>query len=421
MRSVRGSRGPLTLLGVVALLTVTSLASAKDPTPDEVDRARTFFNAGAQAYSAARYGDAVRSFDQAYELAPRPQLLFSLAQAERKEYFAGNDASFLRRAIQHYKAYLEQVASGGRRSEATEAKADLEARLARDPQAQAASGAAPPVEKRKARVTVYSATPGAQASIDGGSGQELPYFGDLEPGKHRVRVFAEGFIDAEREVSGDRPIDQPVDLPLQERPCTVTVVLDTTADVLLDGRIVATAPVSRPIELPPGVHVLSVAANGKKPLSQEVSLPRGKTFRFEPKLEASGQRVVAVSMLGVGAVSVVTGLVFGVLSLGQESRAKNIADQRATGNIGSGQLDSYNSAVDRRDAFRTVSVVTLAAGGALALGGGLLYVFDRPTVSVLPPSRVEPAPAPKPLQPTDLTASPMLGPGIWGASMSARF
>ena len=155
----------------------------------------------------------MRSFEQAYEIAPRPQLLFSLAQAERKEYFAGNDPSYLRRAIQHYKAYLEQVSSGGRRSEATEAKADLEARLARDPQAQAAAAAAAPPEKRKARVTVYSATPGAQASIDGGPAQELPYFGDLEPGKHRVRVFAEGFIDAEREVSGDKPVDQPPATP----------------------------------------------------------------------------------------------------------------------------------------------------------------------------------------------------------------
>lgn len=406
-------------VGVAALLAMTSLASAKEPTPDEVDRARTFFNAGAQAYSAARYADAVRSFDQAYELAPRPQLLFSLAQAERKEYFAGSDVSYLRRAIQHYKAYLEQVTSGGRRSEATEAKADLEARLARDPLAQSAATA--PVEQRKARVTVYSATPGAQASIDGGAAQELPYFGDLGPGKHRVRVFADGFIDAEREVSGDKPVDQPVDLALQERPCLVTVVLDSSADILLDGRIVATAPVSRPIELPPGPHVLSVAANGKKPMSQEVSLPRGKPFRFEPKLEASGQRVVAVSMLGVGAASLVTGVVFGVLALGQESRARNIADERAVGNIDAGQLATYNDAVDRRDAFRSISIVTLAAGGALAVGGGLLYVFDRPTVSVLPPRRVEPAPAPKPLQPTDLTASPLVGPGIWGASMSARF
>lgn len=410
--------------GVVAglvVLATSSIVFAKEPTPEEIDRARTFFNAGAQAYSAARYADAVRSFEQAYELAPRPQLLFSLAQAERKEYFAGNEVTYLRRAIQHYKAYLEQVPSGGRRSEATEAKADLEARLARDPQAQSAAPAQGPVEKRKARVTVYSATPGAHASIDGGPAQELPYFGDLEPGKHRVRVFAEGYVDGEREVSGDKLVDQPIDLLLQEKPAIVTVVLDTTADVLVDGRIVATAPVARAIEIPPGPHVLSVVANGKKPLSQEVTLPRGKPFRFAPKLETSGQRLVATSMLGVGAVSIVSGAVFGVLSLGQESRARDIADARASGNIDADQLSSYNAAVDRRDAFRTVSIVTLSAGGALALGGALLYVFDRPAVNVLPPRSVEPTPAPRTDQPTDLTASPMVGPGLWGASMSARF
>jgi PEGA domain len=416
-----GLRRLASALGVVAIASTASMASARDPTPDEVERARTFFNAGAQAYSAARYGDAVRSFEQANELAPRPQLLFSLGQAERKEYFATNDATYLRRAIQHYKAYLEQVASGGRRSEATEAKADLEARLARDPQAQGPATAPAPAERRKARVTVYSATPGAQASIDGGPAQELPYFGDLQPGKHRIRVFAEGFIDGEREVSGDKPIDQPVDLPLQERPCIVTVVLDTTADILVDGRIVATAPVSRPLEIPPGPHVLSVAANGKKPLSQEVVLPRGKPFRFEPKLEASGQRVVALSMVGAGAACVVTGAVFGILALGQESKAQKIDDERAVGNIDSDQLGSFNRALDRRDAFRTVSIVTLAAGGALAVGGGLLYFFDRPIISVLPPRSVEPTPTPRTNQPTDLTASPMLGPGLWGGSLSATF
>lgn len=405
---------------VLSLLGTSTLAYAKEPTPDEVERARTFFNAGAQAYSAARYAEAARSFDQAYELAPRPQLLFSLAQAERKEFFAGNDASFLRRAIQHYKAYLEQVPSGGRRSEATEAKADLEARLARlDPQQAAGSTT---VEKRKARVTVYSATPGAQASIDNGAAQELPYFGDLEPGKHRVRVFAEGYFDGERDVSGDKPVDQPVDLPLKERPSMVTVVFDGAADIFVDGRVVATAPVSRPIEVPPGPHILSIAANGKKPLSQEVVLPRGKPFRFEPKVETSGQRVVAYSLLGVGAASVITGVVFGVFALGQEGRAKTIAEDRGSANIDADQLLSYNRAIERRDSFRNVSIVTLSAGAVVAAGGALLYLFDRPSVSMLPPRSVEPTPAPRPSpQQLDLSAAPTIGPGMWGGSLTARF
>ena len=404
---------------VVAMLGVSRSAAAKDPTPDEVDRARTFFNAGAQAYSAARYAEAVRSFDQAYELAPRPPLLFSLAQAERKEFFASNDGSYVRRAIGHYKQYLDQVPSGGRRSEATEAKADLEARLTRlDPQQAAAPVA---LEKRKARVTVYSATSGAQASIDGGPPQELPYFGDLEPGKHRVRVSAEGYFDGEREVSGDKPVDQPVDLPLRERPAIVTVVLGTTADILLDGRIIATAPVAGPIEIAPGPHVLSVAANGKKPYSHEVTLPRGKPFRFEPKLEASGQRIVAFSVLGAAAVSIVTGGVFGVLSLGQEGRAKNIQSDRESGNISAGRLEAYNRAIDSRDSFRGAAVVAFAAGAAFAAAGTLLYLFDHPTVSVLPPRSVEPAPPPRTGQPLDLTASPLVGPGLWGGALSATF
>lgn len=407
---------------VIAALSTSGLAAAKEPTPDEVDRARTFFNAGAQAYSAARYAEAVRSFDQAYELAPRPPLLFSLAQAERKEFFASNDASYLRRAIQHYKTYLEQVPSGGRRSEATEAKADLEARLTRLDPAQLTGPAQPAAPAtRKARVTVYSATPGAQVSIDGGPAQELPYFGDLEPGKHRVRVFAEGYFDAERDVSGDKPIDQPVDLPLQERPALVTIVLDSAADIYVDGRIVATAPVARPVEVPPGPHVINVAANGKKPLSTDVVLPRGKPFRFEPKLETSGQRVVAVTMFGIGAAGIVTGVVFGALSLGQESKAQNVLDQQAKENISADQLEQYNRAIDRRDSYRTVSIVGLGAGAAFAAGGALLYFLDRPTITVVPPRSVEPTPAPRTNQPTDLTASPMIGPGMWGASMSARF
>src|SRR5687768_12850711 len=202
----------------LVIVSTTSAAAAKDPTPDEVERARTFFNAGAAAYGTAKYYDAVRSFEQAYELAPRPQVLFSLAQAERKEYFASNNAAYLRRAIQHYKDYLDQVPTGGRRSEATEAKADLEGRLSRLDPSQAQGGTIMHAEKRKARITVYSATPGAQVVVDKGQPQELPYFGDLEPGKHVVRVFAEGYFDEQQEVSGDKPVDVPVNLTLRDRP-----------------------------------------------------------------------------------------------------------------------------------------------------------------------------------------------------------
>ena len=107
----------LRYLVLAGVLTTATTASAREPTPDEVERARTFFNAGAAAYEVAKYRDAVRSFEQAYELSPRPQVLFSLAQAERKEFFASNNAAYLRRAIQHYKEYLDQVPTRGVRRE----------------------------------------------------------------------------------------------------------------------------------------------------------------------------------------------------------------------------------------------------------------------------------------------------------------
>lgn len=406
----------------IALLLSTSAASAanKTPTPDEVERARTFFNAGAAAYEGAKYYDAVRSFEQAYELAPRPQVLFSLAQAERKEYFASNNAGYLRRALAHYKEYLEQVPTGGRRSEALEAKTDLEGRLARLDPSQA-QGSVMPTEKRKARITVYSATAGAQVVVDRGQPQELPYFADLEPGKHVVRVFAEGYFDAQQEVSGDKPIDVPVNLTLRDRPALVTISYDGSADFYVDGRIVATTPIARAVEVPPGIHVLSLSANGKRAFSQEVVLERGKPFKIEPRPETSGQRVVAWTMLVGGGIGLLGGAFFGLAAVNREDRVQEIDQIKDERNITSAELDEHNRAIDRRDTFRTTAIVSTAVGGALAAGGLLLYLFDKPNVAVLPPRSVEPGPSPKKPGELEITAQPLLGPGIYGGGATIRF
>jgi hypothetical protein len=407
---------------LVVAISSSANAAPNNPTPEEIERARTFFNAGAQAYGAAKYADAVRSFEQSYELAPRPPILFSLAQAERKEFQDHNDARMLKRALHHYKDYLEQVPTGGRRAEALEAKSELEGRLARlDPQQ--ASTSVAPTEKRKPRVTVFSPTAGAQASLDGGPPQELPYFADLEPGRHKVRVFGEGYIDAEQEISGDKGLDVPVNLPLKEKPALVTIALDASAEIFVDGRLVAEGPLSRPIEVAPGPHVIAIAKNGKQPWSQEVVLERGKPFKVEPKLVTSGQRYIAYSMLGTGIASLAIGGIFALSANGRENRAQELEKKRETENLSADELDEHNRAIDRRDTQRTAAIVFASVGAAVTTGGLLFYFFNKPPIALLPPRSVEPTP--KPQAPTDVTGSlrpyPLLGPGVYGAGLTAIF
>jgi tetratricopeptide (TPR) repeat protein len=407
------------LVAVVVGLALAAAPAASAQTPDQLDRARTFFDAGAQAYANANYKDAARSFEQAYALAPRPQLLFSLAQAERKEGLSTSDASYLRRAVEHYKKYLEQVPTGGRRSEAIDAKADLEGRLARMSPNDAP---ATPAEKKKARVTVVSPTPGARVSLDNGPPETVPYFSDLDAGKHTIRVFAEGYFDEQIPVNGDVAGDQPLNVPLRDRPAQVTVALARAGELYVDGRVVATTPIASAIDVAPGPHVLSVAVNGKKVSSREVVLQRGKPFRFEPVLETSNQRIAAYGVLGGGVVTLVTGVVFAGLSLGQESRAKGILakEQDPAQNITDERRDAYNRSIDQRDSYRTVSIVTLSAGVALAGAGVLLWTFDKPSVAVVPP-RSEPGPTPQRTPSLELGAVPMVGPGVAGIAAGGRF
>lgn len=402
------------------LLTLASTAAfAAEPTPEEVERARTFFNAGAQAYGAANYADAVRSFEQAYAIAPRLPVLFSLAQAERKLYLDKGDPVVLRHAVAHYKEYLDKVPSGGRRAEALDAKTELEGRLARLDPKDAARDVTQ--EKRKPRVTVFSPTPGARASYDGGPPQELPYFADLEAGRHKVRVFGDGYFDAEQEISGDKGIDVPVNLALKEKPALVTLVLDSSAEVYVDGAHVADAPLNRPIEVPSGAHVVSIAKNGRKAWSRDVVLERGKPFTVEPKLATSPQRVLAYSMLGTGGAALLLGGLFALAAGGDQKTAQDLEAKRQKQNLTPDELNRHNKAIDDRDTARTASIVFASFGAAATIGGALFYFFDKPPVALVPPRSVEPVP--KPEMPTDVSAKlrPMLGPGLYGAGLTATF
>jgi tetratricopeptide (TPR) repeat protein len=58
--------------------------------------------AGSEAYQAGQYDEAIAKLSRAYELAPKPETLFALAQAER---LGGHCPA----AIEHYKKVLEKL------------------------------------------------------------------------------------------------------------------------------------------------------------------------------------------------------------------------------------------------------------------------------------------------------------------------
>src|SRR5205085_10860399 len=69
-------RAPL----IFVLLGICGSASAAENT-EQVERARKYFEAGKQAYGAGLFNGAISAFEEAYQLSPRPQIAFSLAQA----------------------------------------------------------------------------------------------------------------------------------------------------------------------------------------------------------------------------------------------------------------------------------------------------------------------------------------------------
>jgi len=403
---------------LLPLLFVTHAATAADASP--VDQAKVQFNAGAQAYSAGRFDAAVAAFEEAYRLAPKPQILFSLAQAERKDYFAGGkkDPQLLVHAVAHYEQYVKEVKEGGRVPDAADALSELGPLAAKlEPSVVQGVTQQPATASTAARVTIYSPIEGAKVSIDGGAPVDAPFIGEVTPGRHQVKVTAEGYGDASREVVGEPGVRTTLDVPLEEKPAELVVESDRSLDVFVDGRAIGVAPSARPFNVAPGAHVVSFVANGRKIDSHDVVLVHGKRQVVTAELQRSGQRTISGVMFGLGAGSTIAGIVTGGLALSAESSAKKTRD--ATGNIGSSDLRDYQSAVKRRDDEKTASIVTFSAGGALLVTGAFLYFFDKPELVGAPPPVDKATPAKK--TNVDLALAPLVSPSVGGVVAVGSF
>ena len=357
--------------GVLAALALASPAAHAESLLDK-DAPRKLFDAGAQAYSSGQFAAAIQAFDQAQKLAPRAQILFSLAQAQRRQYFVDKNPDHLRAALKNFRAYLKEVPEGGRRVDAAQARGERELLETRIEGAQGRGG------KEPARLMVLTRAPGAMVSFDGGPPKPVPHAAEVAPGPHRVHVTAEGFYPETRDALAVDNAIVPFDVPLREKPATLTLVGPHGADVFLDGQRIG-AVGSAPLSVPAGRHVVTVQSNGHWPFSEEVDLRRGAEHRLETPLPATRQRWASYGLLGLSASSAVVAGVFGYLALDHESEAKSLDKRRQTEGISSADRDQYDREIRLRDRMADGSSVSLGVAAGAGVLGAVLWIFDPPS------------------------------------------
>jgi PEGA domain len=407
--------------GFEALVAGALLAAAPAWAEDATQQAKTLFYAGAQAYEAGQYQAAIQAFTEAYKLSPRPGILFSMAQAHKKQYALDRRPAEAREAVRLYREYVAKVEQGGRRADAAQALSELE------PIVDKLGGetAAPPPAERKSptRLMVSVQAKEATIALDGGKPVGAPFVGEVKPGKHSVKVTAAGYFPEEREVQAAEGGVVAVDVQMREQPGLLTVVARAGADVTIDGRIAASTPMWRPIEVPAGRHFVAVTKRGYKGYSDDLDISRGEARTVTAPLEVTGQRVAAYALFGVAAAGAITGGILAVVSVHEQGQAQSIDTTRTTaGGLTDAQLTQYNGFVSSRNAFRTAAGVALAGAFVVGATGVVLVLADQPVVGPAvhrdEPKPATPAPSERPLE---VSAAPLVGPGLYGASLVGRF
>ncbi|HEY3497253.1 MAG TPA: PEGA domain-containing protein [Polyangiaceae bacterium] len=369
------------VLALPILLSAPRTRAAED---DDRSRAKAYFKAGATAYEAGDYRAAIQALDSAYRLTPLPAIAFSLAQAQRREYFVSRERAHLDRAIALYRDYLAQVPTGGRRADATDALAQLEPLAL----AAASSPAAPvppeAAEAAKTRLLVTSEAPHASVSLDGGAPVASPLIAEVTPGRHSVKVEARGYFPAERSVVAVSGALVPIEVPLRIRPATVTVAAPPDADLYVDGMLAGKVQKLGRFELAGGEHAFTIAQKGHRLRTVRVVLEPGETRVVRADLVRTSQRTAAYVMFGASAVSLGATVLFGAMAGAEQEKAREIYDRQQSGNVTAEDLEDYDEALDRRGQFRAAAIAGgLVCAGALVTGV-FLHEFDHPNVQEMP-------------------------------------
>ena len=397
-------------LASLLLLVVVWSAHDAHAQGDALTEMKTYFNAGAEAYEVGDFSAAIQAFEQAYASMPRPAILFSLAQAERRHYVVSRDPARLVSAIEHLRAYLAVVQEGGRRKDAADILTELEAIAAREAPRAAQETPAPTLATR---LMVTSPTKDARVIVDATPPRQPPVILEIEPGPHVVRLIAQGFFDESRDVLVAQGNLTAIDLVLREKPGVIVLEGVSGATVFVDSQNLGTAPIA-PISLPSGRHVIGLSKNGFDGWTTEVELGPGQTKVLSPPLRRSVQRKVATALVPIAGVAILAGALLTYEAASAEQTTTDLLNAANARPLTVAQRDAYNDALARRNDLRLGAYVTYGAGALLAGTALVLVIFDTPA----PPSTGADS---RPARAPALTVSPVAGLGVFGATLYGRF
>jgi len=378
-----------------AFLVVIALATTARA--DDRQTAERYFRAGSKAYSAQSFSAAAADFDEAYKAMPLPEIAFSAAQAYRRLYRLDAKPEYVRRSVELYRVYLQQVKSGGRVGDAADSLGEMERELDRlGIKLTATAPAAPAVEHTRLGVSVTVAdqqgagqvsdialrevgdatgevAKGLHATLDGKPIEPFALI-DVDAREHVIAVTADGYQPAEKHAVAIAGQSQLIELELHAKPATVTVHTEPDATVSLDGR----AAPGFTLEVPSGKHLLVVTHRGREPFGKELVLARGESLPVTAPISETGRRR-AVPWVLTGAGALAAGAVTtGIVALVQDSHASDLRDRLAKGNQPATTADDYDHTVNSRDHFVTATWILGGAAVAAGATGVLLYLFDQP-------------------------------------------
>lgn len=371
---------------MTATLLFVALLSTPPGSPEAL------YRAGSDAYRAGRYDVAITAFEAALARVDRPDLLFSVAQAHRLQYFAAGGSAHLEAAVRAYRDYLARVPDGKRRVHAAQHLSTLVPYLERmrieGAEAQDAAGST-------TRIIVTSTVPDAVARVGDGVVQPVPAAFEVEPGAHRVEVSAPLHVAVVREVAGVEGTAVAITVDPPPVPGRLALTAPEGARVLVDGRRVGVSPIAGPIDLEPGLHDLVVLARGRRPVVQAIDLGRGQSLDVAVDLEPTTQRWLALAAMGAAAALGVSGVGTGYFAYDARSEAEAMEGRVGAG-LTAADLARYRQLEQQRDDLRDVTIgLGVAATGLLATGVALWF-FDEP---VAPPRRVRGPAPPRPSDP----------------------